>query len=274
MRLLFLGDVVGRAGREAVVKHLPSLKKKLKADFCIVNGENSANGFGINEKIVQDYIKAGADVLTCGDHCFDQQETRFFINQYPQMLRPLNFPPQLPGKGFNIYELPRGKKILVVHVLCQLFVRFQVNCPFEAINKLMEQYKIGRDVDYIFVDVHGEATSEKMAMGHFLDGKVSAVCGTHTHVPTSDTQILPKGTAYQTDAGMCGDYDSVIGFDKSVSVSSFFNKIRTEKMRPAEGIATLCGMLVEMDEKTGLAINAEYVRFGGRLKEHLPEFQA
>ncbi len=272
MRLLFLGDVVGRSGREAVMKHLPALRKRLNVDFAVVNGENSANGFGITEKIMQDYLDSGADVITNGDHTFDQNETKFFIGKASRMLRPLNFPAQLPGKGFAVYELPRGKKILVIHLLCQLFVRYQVNCPFEAVGKVLENYRLGHEVDYIFVDVHGEATSEKMAMGHFLDGKVSAVSGSHTHVPTSDVQILPKGTAYQTDAGMCGDYDSVIGFDKTISIPSFLNKIRGEKLKPAEGPGTVCGYFVELDEATGLAKNVDYLRIGGRLKEHVPNF--
>lgn len=272
MRILFFGDVVGRSGREAVVKHLPVLKKKLAIDFAIVNGENSASGFGVNEQIVKSFLSSGADVVTCGDHSFDQPETKFFINQYPQMLRPLNMPSQLPGKGYNIYELPRGKKILVVHLLAQLFVRFQVNCPFQAVTELLEKHKMGRDVDYIFVDFHGEATSEKMAMGQYLDGKVSAVIGSHTHVPTADHMVLVKGTAYQTDAGMCGDYDSVIGFQKDISVPSFLNKIRGEKMRPAEGDGTVCGVAIELDEKSGLAKSIQPVRMGGRLSEILPQF--
>ncbi len=270
MKILFLGDVVGRSGRDAVLKHLPELRKRLAIDFAIVNGENSANGFGISETIAKQYIAAGADVITCGDHCFDQTETKFFIGNYPQMLRPSNFPSQLPGKGYNIYELPRGKKILVIHLLAQLFVKFQVNCPFQAVTDILEKHKIGRDVDYIFVDFHGEATSEKMAMGQYLDGKVSAVVGTHTHVPTSDVQVLPKGTAYQTDAGMCGDYDSVIGFQKEISIPQFLNKIRGEKLRTADGEGTVCGFVVDVDEATGLAKAADYIRIGGRLREHIP----
>jgi metallophosphoesterase (TIGR00282 family) len=262
--------VVGRSGRDAVLKHLPELRSRLKVDFAIVNGENSVNGFGVSEQVVRQYLEAGADVITCGDHCFDQKETRFFINQYPQMLRPLNFPAQLAGRGYNIYELPRGKKILVVHLLAQLFIKYQVNCPFEAIRQLLEKYQIGRDIDYIFIDFHGEATSEKMAMGQFLDGKVSAVVGSHTHVPTSDVQVLPNGTAYQSDAGMCGDYDSVIGFQKELSIPSFLNKVRSEKIRPAEGEGTVCGFLVDLNESTGLAKAADYLRVGGRLREHIP----
>lgn len=263
---------MGRSGRDAVLKHLPDLRKKLSLDFAVVNGENSANGFGINEQIAKQYLSAGADVITCGDHCFDQNETKFFIGQYEQMLRPYNLPSQLPGRGYNVYELPRGKKILVIHLLAQLFIRYQVNCPFQAVTEILEKFQLGRNVDYIFVDFHGEATSEKMAMAHYLDGKVSAVVGSHTHIPTSDLQILPKGTAYQSDAGMCGDYDSVIGFQKEISVPQFLSKVRGEKMRPAEGEGTVCGVVVDMEESTGLAKNADYLKVGGRLKSRIPNF--
>jgi metallophosphoesterase (TIGR00282 family) len=269
MKLLFLGDVVGRSGREAVINHLPKLKKGLEIDFTIVNGENSANGFGINEQIIKQYYNAGADVITAGDHCFDQKETRFFINKYPNLLRPSNLPAQLPGKGFNIYDAPRGKKILVIHLMAQLFVRYQVNCPFQAVTEILAEYPLGKNIDYIFVDFHGEATSEKMAMGQYLDGKVSGIVGTHTHIPTADLQILPKGTAYQTDAGMCGDYNSVIGFDKDTSIANFLNKVRFDKLKPAENEATLCGTFIELDDETGLAIKCEMIRYGGRLKQAL-----
>ncbi len=271
MKLLFLGDVVGKSGRDVVANHLSRLKKELQIDFCVVNGENSANGFGVNEKIIDNFITQGANVITCGDHTFDQKETKFFINKYHQMLRPVNLPAQLPGKGFDVYSLNDGRKILVIHLMCQLFMRFQVNCPFEAVTNILAKYQLGKDVNYIFVDVHGEATSEKMAMGHYLDGKVSAVFGTHTHVPTADVQIFPKGTAYHTDAGMCGDYDSVIGFRKDISVPNFLNKIRgPNKMEPAEGDGTLCGTYVELDDKSGLAKKVDYVRVGGRLKQNIP----
>lgn len=269
MKILFLGDVVGKAGRDAVLKHLPSLRNKLGINFAIVNGENSAGGFGINEKTANQFFELGADIITCGDHCFDQKETKFFINKYPRMLRPANFPKQLPGKGYNIFEVGT-KKILVIHLLGQVFMKYQVSCPFEAASEILEKYRLGRDVDYIFVDFHADATSEKTAMGHFLDGKVSAVCGSHTHIPTADVQILPYGTAYQTDAGMCGDYDSVIGFKKQTCINNFTNKIRTEKMETTSGDATVCGTYIEIDDLTGRAKNIDYVRIGGRLKQHLP----
>lgn len=272
MKLLFLGDVVGKSGRDVVANHLARVKKELGIDFCIVNGENAANGFGVNEKIINTFVTNGANVVTCGDHTFDQKETKFFIGQYPQMLRPANMPPQLPGKGFSVYSVNNDKKILVIHLMCQLFMRFQVNCPFEVVTNILSKYQLGKDVNYIFVDIHGEATSEKMAIGHYLDGKVSAVVGTHTHVPTADVQIFPKGTAYHTDAGMCGDYDSVIGFRKDISIPNFLNKIRgPNKMEPAESDGTMCGTYVELDDNTGLAKKIDYIRVGGRLKQHMPQ---
>lgn len=269
MKLLYLGDIVGKSGRDAVLKHLPDIRKKLGINFTIINGENSAGGFGINEKTVNQLLDLGADVITCGDHTFDQKETKFFINKYPRLLRPHNFPKHLPGKGFEVYNVG-AKKILVMHLQCQLFMKYSVNCPFETATEILEKYKMGRDVDYIFVDLHGEATSEKMAFGHFLDGKVSAVCGSHTHVPTADVQILPSGTGYHSDAGMCGDYDSVIGFKKQTCIINFSNKIRGEKLETADNEGTVCGTYVEIDDFTGRAKNIDYVRIGGRLKQHLP----
>jgi hypothetical protein len=272
MRLLFLGDVVGKSGRKIVQEKLPYFRRSLGADFSIVNGENAASGFGVTEQIVKDFISAGADAITLGDHCFDKKETKFFINRYPELVRPANFPKRLPGKGYKEYTVQSGRKILVIHLLCQLFMKYNVNCPFEEVTKILESYQLGKNIDYIIVDFHGEATSEKMAMAQFLDGKVSLVTGSHTHIPTCDTQILPNGTAYQTDAGMCGDYNSVIGFKKEPSIYSFVNKIRGEKFTPALEQATLCGTFVELDEKTGLAKNVDYIASGGRLKEHIPEF--
>jgi hypothetical protein len=271
MRLLYLGDVVGKSGQDAVNRYLPEIKKKYSVNFTIINGENSAGGFGINEKIIKNFMDLGADAITCGDHTFDQKETKFFINKYSRLLRPHNFPKQLPGKGFYVFEVGT-KKVLVIHLLCQLFMKYNVNCPFEAVTEILEKHKLGKDVDFIFVDIHGEATSEKMALAQYLDGKVSAVCGSHTHIPTADVQILSKRTAYHTDAGMCGDYDSVIGFKKEISITSFQQKIRGDKMQTAEGEGTLCGTLIELEDLTGLAKQIDYVRVGGRLKTHLPNF--
>jgi metallophosphoesterase (TIGR00282 family) len=274
MRILYLGDVVGKAGREAVINLLPQLKTRLKPDFTIVNGENAAGGFGINEKIIHEITRAGADCITCGDHTFDQKETKFFLNSYKNVLRPHNMPDQLPGKGFAVFDVPTktGKKIAVIHNMGQVFMRFNVNCPFEATSKLLKTLRLGIDVDYIFYDFHAEATSEKLAMAHFVDGKVSAICGSHTHVPTGDVQILDGGTANLTDAGMCGDYNSIIGFQAATVLPTFINKVKEDKFKTADGEGTLCGMFIEVDDKTGLAINADYVRFGARLKENVPSF--
>jgi metallophosphoesterase (TIGR00282 family) len=271
MKLLFLGDVVGRSGREAVTNNIKGLRAQLGLNFVIVNAENSAGGFGLNEKIVSTMVNSQVDVITTGDHCFDKKETKFFINKYPQMIRAANFPSQLPGKGHEVYETAAGKKVLVIHLLCQLFMKYQVNCPFETVDRILKNYKLADNIDFIIVDFHGEATSEKMAMGHFLDGRVSLVTGSHTHVPTADVQILPNGTAYHTDAGMCGDYDSIIGFKKEIAITNFLNKIRgDQKMEPASNEATLCGTYAELNPENGLAINIQAFRMGGRLSEQIP----
>lgn len=266
MKILFCGDVVGRSGRAVIKKHLNALRKKHALDAVIVNGENAASGFGLTHKICEGFREAGADVITGGDHCFDQKEVMHFINQYPQLLRPGNLPDSLPGAGVGEYEV-KGKKLVVAHVLCQLFMKYTVDHPFLCLDKLLQPYELGRNADAIIVDVHGEATSEKMAIGHYLDGRVSLVTGSHTHVPTADEQILPGGTAYQTDAGMCGDYDSVIGFKKEVSLPGFLHKIRTQKNEVASGDATLCGIIVETEKTTGLAEAVYPVRVGGRLSK-------
>jgi len=266
MRILFCGDVVGRTGRKAITDYIPTLRKELDLDFVIVNGENSASGFGITEKICDSFVKVGVDVITGGDHIFDQKEVMFFIDKYPKLLRPENLPSRLPGKGFNIFEARGGKKILVIHLHAQLFMKLNVNCPFETADKILAKYILGKDIDAIFVDFHGEATSEKMAMGQFLDGRISSISGTHTHVPTSDVFIMPNGTAYQTDAGMCGDYNSIIGFNKDGSLPGFINKVRREKLEVATNDATLCGLFVETDDKTGLAVRTYPIRRGGQLQ--------
>jgi metallophosphoesterase (TIGR00282 family) len=267
MNLIFLGDVVGRVGRDAIHTHMQAIKEKYQPHFIIINGENAAAGFGVSEKHVRDFIDVGANCITLGDHTFDQKETKFFIREYPELLRPHNLPQQLPGVGFREYQIG-SKKILVIHLMGQLFMRWSVDCPFATVDKILAPYQLGKNIDYIFVDMHAEATSEKMAMGQFLDGRVSAVSGSHTHVPTSDVQIMPKGTAYQTDAGMCGDYDSVIGFKKEVSVSNFRTKVKMEKNKAAEdGIGTVCGFFAELDDVTGLAKRADYFVIGGRLNK-------
>ena len=205
MRILFLGDLMGRSGRTAAIDALPTLREKLKLDFVIVNAENAASGFGTTGKIASQVIQAGADVISGGNHTFDQKDILASINTDDRILRPINYPEGTPGRGFQVYRAPRGKKILVINAMGRVFMN-PMECPFRAIDTVLKQYKIGATVDAAIVDFHGEATSEKMAMGHYLDGRVSLVVGTHSHIPTADAQILPGGTAYQTDAGMCGDY--------------------------------------------------------------------
>lgn len=270
MKILALGDVVGQSGRTAVKTHLPRLKKELGLDFILVNGENSAGGFGITQLICKEFEKAGADCITGGDHIWDQKEVPSFIGNYPKLLRPANFPDKAPGAGIRLFTTDTGKRVVVLHLMAQLFMKYQLDCPFKTADALLSAYQLGATADAILVDFHGEATSEKMAMGHYLDGRVSMVVGSHTHVPTADTMLLNAGTAYQTDLGMCGDYNSVIGFEKTVPLKSFLNKFKTERMQPAEGEGTLCGIFIETDNKTGRATRAEAVRVGGKLNIPLP----
>lgn len=269
MRLLFLGDLMGRSGRNAVIDALPGLRKKLKLDFVTVNAENAASGFGTTSKIAEQVLEAGADVLSGGNHTFDQKEILSTIDSDSRILRPINYPEGTPGRGFNVYNAPRGKKVLVINAMGRVFMN-AMECPFRAIDAVLKKYRMGATVNAILVDFHGEATSEKMAMGHYLDGRVSLVVGTHSHVPTADAQILPGGTAYQTDAGMCGDYNSVIGMDKAEPISRFLTKMNKERYSPAGGDATICGTFVETDDRTGLATRIEPVRIGPRLMEHMP----
>ena len=270
MRLLFLGDLMGRSGRNAATDALPDLREKLKLDFVIVNAENAASGFGTTSKIAGQVIQAGADVISGGNHTFDQKELLTAIGADGRILRPVNYPPGTPGRGYNIYDAPRGKKVLVINAMGRVFMN-AMDCPFRAVDEILKKYRLGATVDAIVVDFHGEATSEKMAMGQYLDGRVSLVVGTHSHIPTADCQIFDKGTAYQTDAGMCGDYNSVIGMDKAEPISRFLTKMNKERYTPASGEATVCGTFVETDDRTGLAKRIEPVRLGPRLMEHIPE---
>lgn len=271
MRILFIGDVIGRPGRDAVAKHMPELKANLRPDVVILNGENSAHGVGITSDICKEFYQYGVDVITTGNHVWDQREIIPYIDRDPKLLRPINFPRGTPGKGFNIHELPGGRKVLVINAMGRVFMD-DLDDPFAIMNDILNTYRLGGSVNAIFVDFHAEATSEKMGMGHYLDGRVSCVVGTHTHVPTADAQILPNGTAFQTDAGMTGDFDSVIGFKKEIPILRFTRKMPTERFTPSEGEATVCGIFVETDDKTGLAKNIGPVRVGGRLKPEKPAF--
>jgi metallophosphoesterase (TIGR00282 family) len=266
MRILILGDIVGRSGRDAVVAALPDLRVSHKLDAIIVNADNAAAGFGATPEIVTALLAAGADVITGGDHVWDQKELRPTLAQEPRLLRPMNFPPTAPGRGVGLYTLPDDRKLLVMHPLGQVFIQDKLDCPFAAVDKELQRYRLGSPaVQAIVVDFHAEATSEKMAMGVYLDGRVSAVVGTHTHVPTADARLLPKGTAYMTDLGMCGDYDSVIGFESAAPLAIFTQKIRKTRMTPALKDASLCGAIIETDDRTGLAKTITPIKIGGSL---------
>jgi metallophosphoesterase (TIGR00282 family) len=269
MRLLYLGDVVGRSGRDAVQEYVPRLRQDLKLDAVIVNGENAAHGFGLNIRITQELLEAGVDVITLGNHAWDQREMLSYIDKQPRVVRPVNYPQGTPGRGVCLHTTERGKKLLVVQVMGRLFMD-PLDDPFAALQQEFGRFRMGASVDAIVVDVHAEATSEKCAVGHFCDGRATLVVGSHTHVPTADHAILPGGTAYQSDAGMCGDYDSVIGMKKDGAVGKFVRKIPGERLTPAEGPATVCGVFVESDDRTGLAKRIEPVRLGGRLSQSMP----
>jgi len=270
MRILFLGDLVGRSGREAAIEHLPALRRDLAVDFAIVNGENAAGGFGITEKICAEVYEAGADVITSGNHVWDQRETVSFIGNDQRLLRPINFPAGTPGRGAHVYPTRDGRKVLVINAMGRLFMD-PLDDPFAAVETELKRYAMPGNVDAIFVDFHAEATSEKMAFAHMLDGRVSMVVGTHTHVPTADHQILPGGTAYLSDAGMCGDYDSVIGMEKAAPIARFARKLPTDRLSPAMGPASVCGVFLETDDATGRARRVEPVRVAGRLAPAMPQ---
>ncbi len=269
MRILFLGDVVGRAAREAVIRQVPVWRSQYALDFVIVNGENSAGGFGITPDISEAFFDAGIDVISTGNHVWDQSAITPYIANEPRLLRPVNFPQGTPGRGAGLFEAG-DKRVLVVNVMGQLFME-TLDAPFAAVERELSACPLAEMADAIIVDVHAEATSEKMAMGHFCDGRASLVVGTHTHVPTADAQILPHGTAYQTDAGMCGDYDSVIGMQKEEPMNRFTTKLRGDRFEPAQGTPSLCGVMVETDDKTGLATAIYPIRSGGRLSSAAPK---
>jgi 2',3'-cyclic-nucleotide 2'-phosphodiesterase len=263
MRILLIGDVIGRAGRDVVAAELSKFRERLAVDFVIANGENLAGGFGITRSVANDLFSVGVDVLTSGNHWLDQKELLTFIDDEDRILRPLNCPKGTPGRGANLYRTRAGS-VLVMNPMGRTFMD-PMDDPFARVDEELAACPLREGADAIIVDIHAEATSEKMAMGHFCDGRVSAVIGTHSHVPTGDAQILLHGTAYQTDAGACADYDSVIGMDKFEPLQRFTKKMPTGRMTPALGPATLCAVFIETDRVTGLALRCEPVRIGGRL---------
>jgi hypothetical protein len=271
MRLLFLGDVVGRSGRAVVLKELPGLRARYKLDFVAINGENAAGGFGITESILNDLLGAGADVVTLGNHAFDQREALVFIERHDRLLRPINYPPGTPGKGAGIFKAANGADVLVINAMGLIFMP-ELADPFRAVDAELTACGLKKGADAILIDFHAEATSEKQALGHFVDGRASCVVGTHTHTPTADERVLPGGTALMCDVGMCGDYDSVLGMDKAEPLNRFLTKIPRSRMEPATGPATLCGLAVEIDDATGLATRTKAVRLGGVLAPTEPLF--
>ena len=271
MRLLFIGDIVGRSGRAILTERLPGLRKTWNLDFVVVNGENAAGGFGITETICNEMIESGADCVTLGNHAWDQKEALVFIERQPRLIRPLNYPAGTAGRGANMFETASGARVLVMNAMGRIFMD-PLDDPFAGVERELNACPLGMACDAVLVDMHCETTSEKYAMGHFCDGRASLVVGTHTHVPTADAQILPGGTAYLTDAGMTGDYDSVIGMDKGEPLQRFTRRISTSRFEPANGQATLCGVAVETDDRTGLATRIAPVRLGGRLAEAVPAF--
>jgi 2',3'-cyclic-nucleotide 2'-phosphodiesterase len=269
MNILILGDIFGAPGRIAVVKKLPSLIVEKKINFVIINGENAAdNGLGITKGNAEELFNSGADVITTGNHVWDQKETIKFIEEESRLLRPYNLIEGSPGKGYNIFISKNNKKIAVVNLMGNVFMRKSEDV-FMSAQKFKKKIKLKKEVDFIVVDIHGETTSEKVAMGHFFDGEATLVVGTHTHVPTSDSRILNGGTAYQTDLGMCGVYDSVIGMNKANSVKKFLKDSSAVRHFPAKGESTICGVIVEADEETGLAKKIEQITLGGFLTERL-----
>ena len=270
MRILFLGDVVGRTGRETVAAALPGLRASLRLDLVVVNAENASHGFGLGPDMAEALFAAGADVLTLGNHAWDRKEIIPYLAEHPRLLRPLNFPPGTPGAGSVVVDLADGRRALVLQAMGRLFMD-PLDCPFRGTAELLGRYRLGGTIAAIVADFHAEATSEKMAYAHSFDGQVSLVVGTHTHCPSADHQVLPGGTAFQSDAGMSGDYDSVIGMVKEPAAIRFWRKLPGERLHPADGEATVCGVFVETDDATGLARRIAPLRQGGRLSPAMPE---
>jgi metallophosphoesterase (TIGR00282 family) len=273
MRLAFLGDVVGRAGRAAVAEHLPRVRAELKLDFVVVNGENAAGGFGITSTTAAELFDAGADCITLGNHSWDQSEALVYIERETRLLRPYNYPKTLniPGRGSQLFTTPNGQRVFVVQIHGSAFME-SLDDPIQGVQAALEECPLGQVADAVIIEMHAEATAEKYIMGHFCDGRATLVVGAHTHVPTGDAHILANGTAYMSDAGMCGDYDSVIGMKKGPLVQRAATRLPTERKSPAEGPATMCGVFVESDDRTGLAVRVAPIRVGGRLQPTMPRF--
>ena len=268
LRLLFIGDVMGRSGRAAVVSRLPKLRADWALDFVVVNGENAAGGFGITESVCEELLAAGADCITLGNHAFDQRETLSYIERQPRLLRPLNYPATTPGRGVETYLARRGQRVLVVNVMGRVHMEPVLDDPFAAVDRVLASSRLA---DAIVIDMHAEATSEKMALAHFVDGRASLVAGSHTHAPTADSHVLPKGCGYISDAGMTGDYDSVIGVVKDEPIRRFTRKTPGARFEPATGEATLCGVCAEIGV-TGVTERIAPLRLGGILSQAWPDF--
>jgi len=271
MRLLFLGDIVGRSGRQAVLEALPGLKRRYALDFVIINGENAAGGFGITESILQQLLDAGADAITLGNHAFDQKEALVFIERQERLIRPLNYPQGTPGRGAAHLKTAGGAEVLVINAMGRVFMP-ELDCPFRAIDAELTACRLKQGADAIVIDFHAEATSEKQALAYFVDGRASAVVGTHTHAPTADERVLPAGTAFISDVGMCGDYNSVLGMDVEEPINRFVTKIPRARFEPARGPAALSGLAIEIDDKTGLALRCSALRIGPNLEPAEPAF--
>lgn len=258
LKIVYLGDIVGRPGRDVVLSNLSSIRTKYNADVIIINGENSSHGFGITPKQAKEFLAAGADVIVTGNHVYNQKEIIPFLSECKHIIRPLNYPSHCPGYGFCELELSNGHKILITQVLGRLYME-AVDCPVQSLDSLLKNYKLGSTIDAIFVDIHAEATSEKLSLGYYLDGRVSVVAGSHTHVPTSDARILRHGSAYISDVGMCGDYDSVLGFDITEPILRLQRKVSSGRLTPSVGKGSIYGIFVETDDKSGLAQHIEQI---------------
>ena len=271
MRIFFIGDIVGRSGRSIVNERLPGLIEKWKLDLVVINGENAAGGFGITEVIYNELIDAGADAITLGNHAWDQREALVFIERAPKLIRPLNYPKGTPGRGAALIETKNGKRALVVNAMGRIFID-PLDDPFACVERELGACALGKDADAIIIDMHCEATSEKQSMGFFCDGRVSLVVGTHTHAPTADHRIMPGRTAFVSDVGMTGDFESCIGMIKDEPLNRFLRKVPGSKFEAAGGPATLCALAFETDDASGLATRVGAVRLGGILEEARPSF--